>query len=521
MASKLTVPNLAFTNIAMPDAPKIRVASNSLKGSGAVTLDNPILMTEGGVKPSLEMLLTFKNTEGKYILCSVPATTGFTSSTVIAGMLRGVELSGIDLATENSDLDIDLLEGSEVVGAIPAQMFQLVFDALRAQIGCSIKFATATTFRDTGIIANRVFADATARDAAITSPSNGMICYQTDTGVMMQYIGGAWATFATGTVANASETVAGKVELATAAERAAGTATGATGAKLVPTNDALVKASSGAGDENKIPILDASGKIASGFITDIYSNDSTLTAKGSMFAASAASTPDELAIGSLNQNLLVDSDETTGLRYGYPHQLVISSDWEKTETGSGSQTYQGLIATFVTGTSTNDRVNITTLIPAFDTINQSNGNISHYTNGDILDFTLRMNLSELTSQNVAIGFYGSADLVENIAGTGSKAMFKITNNTLESSTSDASTEEDQEISGISLSTWNTYRIRIDLGNSVKFYVNGVLKNTHSTNIPDDADYSFMNIGAGIKTTTTAARTMRLETICQLRLPRSA
>ena len=77
-----------------------------------------------------------------------------------------------------------------------------------------------------------VYADATARDAAITSPANGMLAYLTDTGVMYQYIGGAWATFATGTTSNASTTVAGKGEEATQAEIAAATAAGGTGARL-------------------------------------------------------------------------------------------------------------------------------------------------------------------------------------------------------------------------------------------------------------------------------------------------
>lgn len=75
-----------------------------------------------------------------------------------------------------------------------------------------------------------IYADAAARDAALPSPSFGMIVGQNDTGVLYQYIGGAWATFASGTTANASDTVAGKVERATTAQANAGTDTGETGA---------------------------------------------------------------------------------------------------------------------------------------------------------------------------------------------------------------------------------------------------------------------------------------------------
>lgn len=104
-----------------------------------------------------------------------------------------------------------------------------------------------------------------AEEDALT-PEEGMMWKNTDTGTMRQYSGGAISSIGTDATANASETVAGKVEIATAAQRAAGTGTGETGALLVPSNDALVKTSSGAGDENKIPVLNASGQLASGFV---------------------------------------------------------------------------------------------------------------------------------------------------------------------------------------------------------------------------------------------------------------
>ena len=61
----------------------------------------------------------------------------------------------------------------------------------------------------------------TAQRTALTGVANGAVVFDTDLGVLYQYIGGAWATFATGATSNASDTVAGKVELATGAERAA------------------------------------------------------------------------------------------------------------------------------------------------------------------------------------------------------------------------------------------------------------------------------------------------------------
>ena len=106
----------------------------------------------------------------------------------------------------------------------------------------------------------------TAQRTALTA-ANGMAVYDTDLGELYQYIGGAWSAVSAGsTQPNASTTVAGKVEQATASEIAAATEFGATGAPLFinPVNTA--KTSAGAGDENKLPVLNASGQLAAGFL---------------------------------------------------------------------------------------------------------------------------------------------------------------------------------------------------------------------------------------------------------------
>lgn len=76
--------------------------------------------------------------------------------------------------------------------------------------------------------------------------------------------GQLFRTAMAGTV-NASEIVSGVVQLATNAQMGTGTSVGSTGARLVPPNDQLVKVSSGAADENKIPVLNSFGKLADGF----------------------------------------------------------------------------------------------------------------------------------------------------------------------------------------------------------------------------------------------------------------
>lgn len=76
----------------------------------------------------------------------------------------------------------------------------------------------------------QVYADETARDTAIPSPANWMQVYVTSLWSFTDYQGWAWVTRATWSTPNASETVAGKVEIATQAEFDWGTDTGWTGA---------------------------------------------------------------------------------------------------------------------------------------------------------------------------------------------------------------------------------------------------------------------------------------------------
>lgn len=70
------------------------------------------------------------------------------------------------------------------------------------------------------------------RDAIVTW-ANGEVIHNTTTGTLQQYITGAWSDFGNSATANASTTVAGKVEIATDAEVTSGTNTWGTGAQLV------------------------------------------------------------------------------------------------------------------------------------------------------------------------------------------------------------------------------------------------------------------------------------------------
>lgn len=118
------------------------------------------------------------------------------------------------------------------------------------------------------MITGPVYADLAALTTAYPTPTNGMqSAYCT---LEWQYYDAQWGTRqprSSGVNANASETVAGKWQIPTPAQRWTGTSVGSTGARLLVSNDALVKTSSGAWDENKIPLLDATGKLDNSFLS--------------------------------------------------------------------------------------------------------------------------------------------------------------------------------------------------------------------------------------------------------------
>lgn len=93
---------------------------------------------------------------------------------------------------------------------------------------------------------------------------------------------------------DATTTVKGVVELATVAEQGSATATGGTGANLVLANANLVKTSSGASDENKVAVLDASGTFANGFIDKArtWSTVQSFTANNAQITTDADSAND-------------------------------------------------------------------------------------------------------------------------------------------------------------------------------------------------------------------------------------
>jgi len=87
--------------------------------------------------------------------------------------------------------------------------------------------------------------------------------------------------------------------------------------------------------------------------------------------------------------------------------------------------------------------------------------------------------------------------------------FKIVNGTLYACWVDnTDTEQTFEISGITLTNWNVYKMEFTSATSIAFYVNGTLKHTVTANLPTGAASTF--IMYRITTNTTAIRKMFIQ-----------
>lgn len=241
--------------------------------SGVTASDTTITSTvpfvdENGTAIAVDMLVTallkVGDNKGQVEVFKVPAGGVSSDGLTFTGCIRGIEPGGLDEAG-NPDFALSLPEGTILGIAVTSLQLTAICDALLGTLGSTYKLNARPTYTGTNAIhSDRVFADATARDAAITAPTNGDRCYNTGTGTFQKYQGGAWADDATGTTANASTTVAGKVEESTAAQSIAGTDTGETGARtfVVPSqiakntqNQAHVYAASSAGSDTYVVTL--------------------------------------------------------------------------------------------------------------------------------------------------------------------------------------------------------------------------------------------------------------------------
>lgn len=189
---------------------------------------------------------------GGYVETMLVTNVNGTTLTVV----RGIALAGLDFDGVAANGVIHR-NGSNIFTNISAPLLDMLLQAGRGVISSSPKIALRLTYDDGGVLAVPVFADATARDAALTSPQEGDRCRVTAEGAQ-EYDGVGWVTFGVSTPITASTgttKVGQDIQL-----------------DLSDTN-VFASTSSGAGDSGKAAVLDASGKFASGFLRTRFGGD--------------------------------------------------------------------------------------------------------------------------------------------------------------------------------------------------------------------------------------------------------
>jgi microcystin-dependent protein len=285
MAKFLVQKNFNFNNMALESGFSSTLSTGI--GTSETTIyvaDLPLSVTSG------VMLIGEKDTK-EWI-----SFTGVASSpNRITGVTRGLDKDATS-TTDNGGADQPAL--SHVAGTrirLVASHLDIFDKDGNNTISGNNTYTGTQTFSSTTKATDIAQSVTTTQRDALTGVVNGTRVYNTTTGQMNWYEGGVWvANAAGGSVADASTTVAGKVEEATVAEQGTATAAGGTGARLFVACANLVKTSSGAADENKAPILGATGTLAGGFMnqtaTSYPASAGAITGEFRMWSTASAPT---------------------------------------------------------------------------------------------------------------------------------------------------------------------------------------------------------------------------------------
>ncbi|QGH73496.1 MAG: hypothetical protein [Siphoviridae sp. ctvD11] len=112
-----------------------------------------------------------------------------------------------------------------------------------------------------------------------------------------------------------------------------------------------------------------------------------------------------------------------------------------------------------------------------------------------------------TTQDLALGVasWGGVEPPANATSTSRHVVFFVEDGILYASNADGTTQTKTDISsGVTLTDLNAYYVLFTTGVSAKFYVNGTLKATHTTNLPSTSGNS-ADLYFGVKTQTTGSR----------------
>lgn len=185
----------------------------------------------------------------------------------------------------------------------------------------------------------------------------------------------------------------------------------------------------------------------------------------------------------IGANYAVNADESLGTYFTYTPILSASSanGWVATNVASGSVGIGNQYATWQTNTTGLGFAGVSS-----GTIPGALGQSQWRTNeGKVIRMKFRMKFSSLAASNFSGFGFGVSDLLIS-ASTDTNNGLKFINDagTLYAQNADNTTATRTNISsGITLTNWNLYEFVFTPGTDIKFYLNGTLVATHTTNLP--------------------------------------
>lgn len=188
-----------------------------------------------------------------------------------------------------------------------------------------------------------------------------------------------------------------------------------------------------------------------------------------------------IATISIPQLYSVNADETIGTYHTFSASLAITSanGWTATNISGGALGIGSQYATMTTNTTGSGFAGISGA-----TIPGVLGNSTWTTaDGKAIRIKVRLKMSAVTASNFTGFGLGSTGIIS--ASTDTTAGVKIINDAgvLYAQNANGTATRTNISSGITLTNWNLYEIVFSPGVDIKFYVNGTLVATHTTNLP--------------------------------------
>lgn len=343
------VPDLEIFQWSTKDDPNPRLAAPISATDTTLTFTSAPLDRSGTVITG-NFLMSIKNNRGYTENIYVPATKMSADGLTASDVIRGVRLEGLDYTTGDSALADSHNQDAAVACAVVQFIGASIIQALLAQVGCVIKLSDRIAYLTGGILAAQSFADATARDAAYTSPVVGDLAFVEDTEDLQVYLTAGWTDLDTSTASSAK----------TAVVADASAANGELYRSSDDSNSLYYKDNAG----NSIKLIDiTSQKLDTGlydFATEAEAKAGTnntkpmtplrteqaiidpYTAKGDIVIGTGAEARDVLNVGSNDQVLIADSSEPTGVKWG---GIVNMQDYTA-DTSIGATTSETTVASY-------------------------------------------------------------------------------------------------------------------------------------------------------------------------------